>query len=75
MATDSCDTIGWEPNSRQLGVNLSVSKIIASINNLKRATLSPARLIGSRVSKRRKLEQTKTVKSRVSAETQPTTGF
>lgn len=49
-ATDSCNTIGWEPNSRQLGVNESVSKIIATINNPKRATLSPARLIGSRVS-------------------------
>lgn len=49
-ATDSCDTVGGEPNSRQLGVNQSVSKIIAGINNPKQATLSPARLIGSRVS-------------------------
>lgn len=46
VAADSCNTVGWEPNRRQLGVNLSVSKIIASINNPNRATLSPMRLIG-----------------------------
>lgn len=37
VAKDSSNTIGWEPNSRQLGVNLSVSKTKASINNPKQA--------------------------------------
>lgn len=41
------NAIGLEPNYRKLGLNRSFSKMVASVINLKQATLNPTPRVGS----------------------------